>query len=536
MAEAKAQAPVKYLSFWALVMMNVTIVAGLANDVQQAFYGLSSVTYFVIGAVVFFIPTGLVAAELASGWSEGGGIFRWVGEGIGRGWAFVCVFLLWFQTTFLFGANIATYTDTIGFYTPDFDWAVKFAEHPTNELVILLAWIAFYWLVCFFATKGLEWFGNIAKYGVLVGTFIPLAAMIVLTIVWLAQGHTPAIDMDPSALVPKWDGMSTLALAAGVFFSFAGIDMNAAHIKQLKNPGKTYPAAMLVSMVLALLIFIVGTLIIAMVIPNKDLNVLYSLYATWRELGATVGAPWLYLVFIYLNLGATMANLITNLAGPSYMLGQAGRAGFLPKAFQNKNKHGMPSRLMWIQMACVTAVALIVFLLPSVEGFVVLLNQAITILFMLYYVLMFVAFLRLRRQQPNRPRSFRVPGGTAGAWIVAVVGICACVFGIALALYPPSQISAEIGSPVTYVVLIVALVGVVLAAGFAVYRASRRHDWVDPENDMAPFTWEIEGLDKPAKVTSDVPDSVLSDGQSPMGMPIAHPHAPDEHYAPPASE
>ena len=65
-----------YISLMALVMMNVTIIGSVANDVQQAYYGLSSVTLFIIGALVFFLPTGLVAAELASGWGQRGGIFR----------------------------------------------------------------------------------------------------------------------------------------------------------------------------------------------------------------------------------------------------------------------------------------------------------------------------------------------------------------------------------------------------------------------------------------------------------------------------
>ena len=55
-----------YITLMALVMMNVTIIGSVGNDVQEAFYGLSSVTLFVIGAIVFFLPTGLVAAELAS--------------------------------------------------------------------------------------------------------------------------------------------------------------------------------------------------------------------------------------------------------------------------------------------------------------------------------------------------------------------------------------------------------------------------------------------------------------------------------------
>lgn len=52
-----------YISLMALVMMNVTIIGSVANDVQQAYYGLSSVTLFIIGALVFFLPTGLVAGR-----------------------------------------------------------------------------------------------------------------------------------------------------------------------------------------------------------------------------------------------------------------------------------------------------------------------------------------------------------------------------------------------------------------------------------------------------------------------------------------
>ena len=520
-----------YISLAALTMMNVTVVAGLANDVQQSFYGLSSVTYFIIGALVFFLPTGLVAAELAGGWNERGGIFRWVGEGIGPAWAFVCVFLLWFQTTFNFGVGVASFSATIGFFTPDFDWAVDFAQHPSNELLIMCCWLAFYWFLCWLATKGVKTFAPLTKYGVLVGTFIPLATIIVLFFVYVAQGHPIEFMQDPNtnSLIPKWEGLNTLALAAGVFFSFAGIDMNAAHIKEIKNPRKTYPLSIVISMVLALIIFMVGTLIIAAVIPNDQINVLYTLYATYKTLGSTIGIPWLYMVFVYLGLGATIANLVTNLAGPSVMLGNAGRSGFLPKFLQNSNKNGMPSRLMYVQLGGMTLVAFIVFLLPNIEGFVVLITQAITILYMLYYVLMFIAFIRLRYTQPNRPRSFVVPGGMVGAWIVAGVGTLAAIFGIVLSIIPPAQIKAEIGSGTEYVIIVCALTAIVLLVSFGIYALSRKRNWVDPKNEMSPFTWEIEGLKKPARVTSNVPADVLAQGQDPMGLPIKHPWSPDEH-------
>lgn len=149
-----------YISLMALVMMNVTIIGSVANDVQQAYYGLSSVTLFIIGALVFFLPTGLVAAELASGWGQRGGIFRWVGEAMGPGLAFTCLLILWFQTSINFGMGVASASATIGFYTPDWDWAVQFMNHPENQFFIILAWLAYYWGLTFLSTKGVKAFAR----------------------------------------------------------------------------------------------------------------------------------------------------------------------------------------------------------------------------------------------------------------------------------------------------------------------------------------------------------------------------------------
>ena len=533
-AKPQAAAPKKstgtYISLMALVMMNVTIIGSVANDVQQAYYGLSSVTLFIIGALVFFLPTGLVAAELASGWGQRGGIFRWVGEALGPGLAFTCLLILWFQTSINFGMGVASASATIGFYTPDWDWAVQFMNNPTNQFFIILAWLAYYWGLTFLSTKGVKAFARLTKYGVIIGTFIPLGFIVIFTVVWLAQGNVANVTPSPEAFNPFADGfnLTTLALAAGVFFSFAGIDMNAAHIKQLKKPQKEFPLSIFIAMILTLIIFIAGTVCIAIVTPKQDMNLVYGLYQTYKILGATFNCPGIYVAFVWVGLGASMAALVTNMAGPSFMLGQAGRSGFLPKILQNSNKHGMPSRLMYLQMAFMTVVAFLCFLVPNIEGFVILITQAITILYMMYYVLMFVSFLKLRHDQPNRPRLFKVPGGNVGAYVVAGVGLLACLFGIVLAIIPPAQVAEEVGSPVTYVGVIVAIIVITFGICFGVYQMSKRHDWVDPNNVFAPFTWQLEGLKKPAKVLSNVPSEMMSEGQNPMGMPVKKLWNPNE--------
>lgn len=536
MGKNQTKKPQKYyMSTLALTMLNVVMIAGLANDPQQAFYGLSSVTYFAIGFILFFIPTALVSAELASGWPQRGGIFRWVGEGIGKGWAFTCLIILWFQSTFNLGAGMPNFAATIMFFTPHYQRAIQFLQHPQHEILIMCAFIALFWFVTWLAARGTKTFSNIAKYGVIIGTFIPLAVMVILVIVWLCQGHKPAMPVHAKDLIPQWNGMGTLALVAGVLFSWAGIDMNAAHIKELKHPSKQYPVSIFFAGILALLIFVIGTLIIATVIPASKINILDALFVTFHDLGATIHAPWLYMLFIYANFLVMFAMWITNLAGPSFMLGQAGQSGLLPKWLQNYNKHGMPSKMMYFQAICVTVIAFLVKLLPNVEGFFVMITQTITILYLLYYIIMFVAFIRLRYTQANRPRSFKVPGGKFGAWLITIVGIASSVFGIVLAFYPPTQVKKEVGSGTVYDVTIACLVGVVLLVAFGLYQLSKHHnathnnDWVNADNKFAPYTWEIEGLKKPQKVQSNVPTDIMAKDQRPMGVPIKYHFDPNAH-------
>ena len=55
--------------------------------------------------------------------------------------------------------------------------------------------------------------------------------------------------------------------------------------------------------------------------------------------------------------------------------------------------------------------------------------SALTIgLYLIMYMLMYAAGIRLRYTQPQLPRSYRVPGGNAGMWIIGGCGFLALLF------------------------------------------------------------------------------------------------------------
>ena len=86
------------LGVFTLAIMNVTAVVSLRGLPAEAVYGLSSAFYYLFAAIVFLIPTSLVAAELAAMFQDKqGGVFRWVGEAYGKKWGFLAIWVQWIE-------------------------------------------------------------------------------------------------------------------------------------------------------------------------------------------------------------------------------------------------------------------------------------------------------------------------------------------------------------------------------------------------------------------------------------------------------
>ena len=107
------------LGVFTLAIMNVTAVVSLRGLPAEAEYGLSSAFYYLFAAIVFLIPTSLVAAELAAMFQDKqGGVFRWVGEAYGKKWGFLAIFLqwvestIWYPTVLTFGAVALAFIGT----------------------------------------------------------------------------------------------------------------------------------------------------------------------------------------------------------------------------------------------------------------------------------------------------------------------------------------------------------------------------------------------------------------------------------------
>ncbi len=487
-SNAKPAAQAGKIGILTLAIMNIVAVVSLRGLPAEAEYGLSSIFYYLFAAVVFLIPVSLVAAELATGWPEKGGVFRWVGEAFGPRIAFLAMFMLWIEVTVWFPTALTFGAVSLAFIGPDQKWDQALSS---NNMFVLAIVLAIYWLATFIAFRGVEAFAKVSKWGGIVGTIIPAAILIVLGFAYLFGGGAPQIELAWDKVLPDFTNFNNVVLAASIFLFYAGMEMNAIHVKDVDNPTRNYPIAILIAAAGTVAIFVLGTLAIAFIIPHSAINLTQSLLVAYDDMFKWAGLGWLApVVAVALAIGV-LAGVVTWVAGPSSGLLTVAKAGYLPRFWQKTNRHGMATHILLVQAILVSALSIMFVVLPSVQAAYQILSQLTVILYLIMYLLMFAAAIYLRYSQPNRPRPYRIPGGDIGMWLIGGLGFLGSLLAFVLSFIPPSQIS--VGSPAAYVEILVGLTVLFVIMPFLIYAVRKPH-WRDPETDFAPFTWEAEGV------------------------------------------
>ena len=83
----------------------------------------------------------------------------------------------------------------------------------------------------------MSWVGKVAKIGGMVGTIIPAALLIILGIIYLANGGQSNMDFH-SSFFPDLPNLDNVVLAASIFLFYTGMEMGGIHVKDVNNPSK----------------------------------------------------------------------------------------------------------------------------------------------------------------------------------------------------------------------------------------------------------------------------------------------------------
>jgi putative glutamate/gamma-aminobutyrate antiporter len=452
-----------YITWLTLAFMTTASVASLRSAPTMAVYGLTCVFLYIVPAIVFLLPQALVAAELASGWS--GGVFRWVSEGLSAKWGLLAVWCQFAMTIFYYPTLLGFVASTLAYiFNPDL------ADNGVYTGVVI---VVVFWAGVFLSARGgVGGIAKLASSGLLIGTLIPGAVLVVLGIVYLLQGNASASPMNAEHLIPEWTGIASLVLIVNNFLSYSGMEMNAVHVGSLRRPGSEFPRAMFFACGLVLLIFILPALAISWVIPAEDLSLTAGVMQAFDAFFAYFDLQLLVPIVAVALVCASAGGMLTWLSGPSKgLLLIARREGYLPPFFQQQNQNEVAVNILVTQGGVTTVIALLYALVPSVSSAYWILSVMTTQVYLVVYLLMFVAARNLRRDQPQVERGYRAPM----LGVLCAVGFIASAAAIVIGFVPPSQF--ENGSGAAYALLILAGTGLIGLLPPLLFLRTRKPSW-----------------------------------------------------------
>jgi glutamate:GABA antiporter len=445
-----------------MALLTLGSVGDLGSAPATAVLGLASVAIYVVPAIVFLVPAALVSAELASGWK--GGVYNWVSEGISPGMGFAAIWCQFAQTTFYYPAVLAYIASTLAYV-----FAPGLAHSGLYTMIVI---IVLFWAAVLVSGRGVIGAARLASWGILIGTVIPGALLVVLATVYLLGGNHSAAPLNAHHLLPPWHGLTSIVLVVNGFFTYAGIEVNAVHVDELRDAPREFPKAVLVAVILILLVFILPTLAISVAVPSAHISFTAGVMQAFRSLlhhfGLGIAQPVIGLGLVI----ASLSGLLVWLTGPSTGLVQIGRQrGYLPRYFQQVNSNGVQFRILVTQGIVITLIGLLYALVPTVSRAYWVFAALATEVYLIMYVLMFVAAARLRRREPDHRRGYRAPALIT----ICVVGGVGSVAAGAVGLLPPSQLG-HISLPAYAVALSAGTIAVGVLPPLLLYRL-RRPSW-----------------------------------------------------------
>ncbi|MDP5220158.1 amino acid permease [Ruegeria sp. 2205SS24-7] len=450
-----------------LTLITAALFLTLRNMPMMAQTGMKMVVFNAITIVVYLIPVALVSAELATGWPKNG-VFHWVEAAFGSRAGFLAVWLQWAQS--IFGI-----TSIVAYVAASLAYALDPAL-GANKYFIVAVILVVYWGATLANFHGSKSSGIISSVAVSIGVLLPTTVLIILGLAYARSGNPLQIDtaLTLKNWVPSISETGNLTLFLSFIFGFVGVEVSASHAREVKNVHRTYPLAVFSAAFIGFVLTLLGGLAVAAILPVASIDQINGAMQAFSAFFEHFGLVWLTpIAAVLVALGAA-GQVSTWIVGPVKGILAAGQAGYLPTWAQKVNGKGVPTNLLIVQALLISLIAMSFLLVDDVNTAFLILTSIAVLIYSLMYVLMYAAAIRLRYTHPEVPRAYRVPGGNAGMWITAGLGLLAALACFAIGFIPPA-----VGALSTLSFELMMAIGVLLvsSAPLLIY-AARRPGWV----------------------------------------------------------
>jgi glutamate:GABA antiporter len=426
-----------------LILFSVCAILTIDTLASAASMGVSWFTWWAITMALFFVPYGLMTAELGAAWPAEGGLYVWVREAMGPRWGSLAAWFYWINMTYWTASVYMVFAGTFQsiFLGRGLPPALREGAGATwlqAGIAILLTWLTVaVGIVRLDVSKWLPSLGGVVK----VAIFLGLGG---LGLASLLRGRPPANPFTAAELVPRWgDSMRFLPV---LVYNALGFELMSSAGEEMRDPQRDVPRVILVSGLVIAAVYTLGALGILLAVPLGELSIVTGTWDALQVLGRQWGAAGGRLVLL-LGIGflyACVANVVTWSLGVNRVAAAAASEGAMPRGLGRLHRRFQTPYVAFVVMGAIATLLLVgnAALSRRADNVFWMIFKLSGVCFLVSYLMVFPAFVILRRRRADRARPYRMPGGAAAAWTAAA--FCwAFIAGATLLFFMPAPTAED---------------------------------------------------------------------------------------------
>ncbi len=436
----------KKLSFWTVIATVICVVFVCEAAAPAAAIGNQQFFWWLFLILTFLLPYGLVVAELGTTYDGEGGIYDWVREGLGDKWGARISYYYWINYPFWIASLATMFPDILGMvFGVEFDLVVK--------LVIELAFVWIVYLMGRSKAADSEWVLN-------GGALIKVAVAVIVGAlgIWYALENGFASDMSPHTFLPELVNTNALSYLSVIIFNFMGFEVICTMTDDMADPKRDIPKAIIMGGLAIAAIYLFAGFGIGAAVPASQIDPDYGMIYALQTM---VGNSAIFKIVCIAFLITLFANMAAWSFGVNSVARYAAEHGNMPRIFASMiSDKDMPNGANLVNAVVASLVlALQLVPIPAIsEGIFWMLFGTSVVFLLLTYIPMFPAFLRLRKNDPDRERVFRFPFKGAMMKVALAVPCIELVLAIVATLVPLS--GAEVAEKVPMLIMFIVLLGI----------------------------------------------------------------------------
>jgi amino acid transporter len=435
-ATAGSPDPIKQLrremGFWDVLLFNIAAVLGPRWVAAAAHNGTSSISLWVLIALLFFVPTTFVITELSTRFPHEGGLYVWSKEAFGDFHGFVAGWTYWVFTFFYFPGLLLA-SASMAAYIGGSSWSYL-AQDRT-----FLLWGSFGLLFIAVAMNivGLnigKWLQNAGG----VGTYLPLLLLIAAAAL-LSWKHGSVTHFTWKNILPAWN-LGTVNFWSQMVFGLTGLELVSAMSDEIRDPQRTLGRATFASGFLIALIYIAGTVAILGLVQDAQVDAKSGVYQALTVASDALKLSFIGILAALLSVAGNAGGVGSTVAGIARVPFIVGIDRYLPAYFGRIHPRWKTPHISILVQAVISGIILLISQInESANSAYQILIDAAAILYYIPFLYMYAAVIKLvaRRDRSENPRAVLIPGGRVGVWVTGGLGFIVMLASIVFSLIPP---------------------------------------------------------------------------------------------------